>query len=87
MESMKKKDSSGTESRDETGKNKCHSYDTDDIQDKMKKVDVKTSSPMSLLARNTLMLPTGVIRPNQNEQVKAKVEAMPSSGSATGKNV
>lgn len=84
MESMKKNDSSETESRDETGKDNYHSYDTDDIQDKMKKVDVKTSSPTSLLARNTFMLP-GVIRPNQNEQVKAK--AMSSSGSATGKNV
>lgn len=87
MESTKKNDSSGIQSRDENEKDKSHSYDTDDIQDKMKKVDVKTSSPTSLLARNTLMLPTGVIRPNQNEQVKAKTKTMPSSGSATGKNI
>jgi hypothetical protein len=83
MESTKKNDSSEAQSRDENGKVK--SRDTDDIQDKMKKVDVKTSSPTSLLVRNTLMLPTGVIRPNQSEQVKAKTK--PSSGSATGKNV
>lgn len=87
MESMKKNDSSGTQPRDENGKDKCHSYKTDDIQDKMKKVDVKTSSPTSLLARNTLVLPTGVIKPNQSEQVKAKSKTVPSSGSATGKNV
>lgn len=87
MESMKKNDSLGTQSRDENGKDKCHNYDTNDIQDKMKKVDMKTSSPTSLLARNTLRLPTGVIKPNQSEQVKAKTETMPSSGSATGKNI
>ncbi|TGZ49629.1 cytochrome b5 reductase 4 isoform X1 [Temnothorax longispinosus] len=84
MESLKKSDSSGTESRDENGKDKCHSDDADNIQDKMKKVEVKTSSPTSLLARNTLVLPTGVIKPNQNKLVKAKTKTMPSSGSATG---
>lgn len=87
MESMKKNDSSGNESKDKNGKDKCHSYDADDIQDKMKKVDVKTSSPTSLLVRNTLALPSGFIKPNQSEQVKAKTETMPSSGSATGKNI
>lgn len=86
MESMKKNDSSRTQSRDENGKDKCHNYNTDDIQDKMKKVDVKTSSPTSLLVRNTLRLP-GVIKANQSEQVKAKTETMLSSGSATGKNM
>ena len=88
MESIKKNDSSETQSRDENGKEKCHShYDIDDVQDKIKKVDVKTSSPMSLLARSTLTLPTGVVRSIQSEQMKAKTKTMPSSGSATGKNI
>ncbi|KYN07522.1 hypothetical protein ALC62_01724 [Cyphomyrmex costatus] len=87
MESMKKNDSSKTQSRDENGKDKCHTYDIDDVQDKIKKVDVKTSSPTSLLARSTLTLPTGVIKPIQSEQVKAKAKTIPSSGSATGKNI
>jgi len=87
MELTKKNDSLGTQSRDENGKDICHSYDTEDIQDKMKKVDVKTFSPTSLLIRNTLTLPTGVIKPNQREQAKAKIKTMPSSGSATGKNI
>ncbi|KYN12512.1 hypothetical protein ALC57_15239 [Trachymyrmex cornetzi] len=87
MESMKKNDSLETQSRDENGKEKCHSYDIDDVQDKIKKVDVKTSSPTSLLARSTLTLPTGVVKSIQSEQMKAKTKTMPSSGSATGKNV
>lgn len=87
-ESMKKNDSSeSTQSRDENEKEKCPSYDIDDIQDKIKKVDVKTSSPTSLLARSTLTLPTGVVKPIQSEQMKAKTKTMPSSGSATGRNV
>jgi len=53
----------------------------------MNKVDVKTSSPTSLLARNILMLPTGVTNSNQSVQVKAKIKTMLSSGSATGKNI
>lgn len=81
MESTKKNVSSGIQPRDKSEKNKCQSSDTNDIQEKMKKMDVKTSSPTSLLVKNTLMLPTGVIRP---EQVKAKTDTMPSSGSATG---
>ncbi|KYQ57535.1 hypothetical protein ALC60_03497 [Trachymyrmex zeteki] len=85
---MKKNDSSeSTQSRDENEKEKCPSYDIDDIQDKIKKVDVKTSSPTSLLARSTLTLPTGVVKPIQSEQMKAKTKTMPSSGSATGRNV
>lgn len=84
MESTKKNVSSGIQPRDKNGKDKCESCDTNDIQEKMKNVDVKMSSPTSLLVKNTLMLPTGVIRP---ERVKAKTETMPSSGSATGKNV
>lgn len=89
MESMKKNEEEPprTESKDEDGKDKCHSCDTDNIQNKMKKVDVKTSSPTSPLARNTLMLPSEVIRSNQSKQVKAKTETMSSSGSATGKNI
>jgi len=87
MESTKKNDSLGAQSRNENGKDKCCSYDTEDIQDKMNKVDVKTSSLTSLLIRNTLMLPTGVTKSNQSEQVKAKIKTMSSSGSATGKNI
>nr|XP_012235216.1 PREDICTED: cytochrome b5 reductase 4 isoform X1 [Linepithema humile]XP_012235225.1 PREDICTED: cytochrome b5 reductase 4 isoform X1 [Linepithema humile] len=79
MEPTKKNDSSGTHSENQNGKN-----NTDDIQEQMKKVEVKTSSPTSLLAKNSFILPTGVIRPKQSEQVKAKTEIMSSSGSATG---
>lgn len=84
MESTKKNISSGIQPRSKNGKDKCQSCVTNDIQEKMKKVDVKTSSPTSLLAKNTLLLPTGVIK---SERVKAKAETMPSSGSATGKIV
>lgn len=84
MESTRKNVSSGSQLREQNVKGKCQNCDTGDIQEKMKKVDVKTSSPTSLLAKNTLILPTGVIRP---ERVQAKTETMPSSGSATGKNV
>ncbi|XP_011631411.1 cytochrome b5 reductase 4 isoform X2 [Pogonomyrmex barbatus] len=67
MESKKRNDSSGTRARKE--KDRFRSYSTDDIQDKMKKIDVKTSSPTSLLAKNTVvMLPTEIIRPGQSEQ-------------------
>lgn len=82
MESTKK--TVPPKSRDQIGKGKHQNCDTGDIQEKLKKVDVKTSSPTSLLAKNSLVLPTGVIKP---ERVKAKTETMPSSGSATGKNV
>lgn len=78
MEPAKKNDSSEAHSENQNGKNST------DIQEQMKKVELKTSSPTSLLAKNSLILPTGVIRPKQSEQVKAKTEM--SSGSATGKN-
>ncbi|XP_029176310.1 cytochrome b5 reductase 4 isoform X1 [Nylanderia fulva] len=81
MESMKKNVSAKFQQRDQIGKGKHQNCDTGDIQEKMKKVDVKTSSPTSLLAKNTLVLPTGVIKP---ERAKAKTETMLSSGSATG---
>ncbi|KMQ94077.1 cytochrome b5 reductase 4 [Lasius niger] len=81
MKSTKKNVSLGIQPRGQNGKGKHQSCDTGDIQEKMKKVDMKTSSPTSLLAKNSIMLPTGVIRP---ERVKAKTETMPSSGSATG---
>lgn len=84
MKSTKKNVSLGIQPRGQNEKGKHQSCDTGDIQEKMKKVDMKTSSPTSLLAKNSIMLPTGVIRP---ERVKAKTETMPSSGSATGKNV
>lgn len=91
MEPTKKNDPLGTQPKNQNGqgdKSKKNLYDTGDIQEKMKKVDVKTSSPTSLLARNTMILPTEVIRSRQNEQaVKAKTETMPSSGSATGEDV
>ncbi|KYN30574.1 Cytochrome b5 reductase 4 [Trachymyrmex septentrionalis] len=85
MEPLKMNDSSETQSRGKNGKEKCRShYDIDDVQDKIKKVDVKTSSPTSLLARSTLTLPTSVVKSIQSEQMKAKTKTMPSSGSATG---
>lgn len=86
MESTKRNVSSENQPREQNGKGKCQSCSTGDIQEKMKKVDVKTSSPTSLLAKNTLMLPTGVIRP-ERVQASAKTKTMSSSGSATGKNV
>jgi len=83
MEPTRKDSFLGTSySENQNDKDKC---DAEDIQEQMKKVEVKTSSPTSLLAKNSLILPTGVIRPKQNE-VKAKTEIMSSSGSATGKN-
>ncbi|KAL6448132.1 hypothetical protein ACFW04_000269 [Cataglyphis niger] len=83
MESTKRNVSSENQPREQNGKVKCQSCNTGDIQEKMKKVDVKTSSPTSLLAKNTLMLPTGVIRP-ERVQASAKTKTMSSSGSATG---
>ncbi|RLU26461.1 hypothetical protein DMN91_000256 [Ooceraea biroi] len=82
--SAQKNDSSKTQlEMDKDGKDKCQSYDTDDIEEKVKKVNVTTSSPTRLLAKSSLVLPTGFIKPKRGEQVKAKVETMSSSGSAT----
>ncbi|XP_053987077.1 cytochrome b5 reductase 4 isoform X1 [Hylaeus volcanicus] len=58
--------------------------DAKEILEKMKKVDVKSSSPASLLARNAVLLPSGVARVKQFEQPKAITQAGSSSGSATG---
>lgn len=86
MESTKKSYPSEIRPRDENEEEeKRHPYDTSDIQQKMKKVDMKTSSPTSLLAKNSLMLPTGVIGPSEQE-AKTKTKAV-LSASATGKNV
>lgn len=91
MELTRKNEPSGTQPKnqnEESDKSQKNLYDTGDIQEKMKKVDVKTSSPTSLLAKKTLILPTEVFRSKQNEQTaKAKTETMPSSGSATGEDV
>lgn len=58
--------------------------DAKDIREKMKKVDMKSSSPATLLARNAVLLPSGVARVKQFEQAKAISQAGSSSGSATG---
>lgn len=58
-----------------------------DIQEKMKKVDVKTTSATSLLAKNTVLLPSGVVRVKQLHEVKAVSQAGSSSGSATGEPI
>lgn len=91
MESSKQNDHLGTESRDENDEgDECHSdlCETSEIKEKMKKVAVKTFLPTKLLAKNSLTLPTEVVRSQQSERdVKASDETMPSSGSATGKNV
>ncbi|XP_043254510.1 cytochrome b5 reductase 4 isoform X1 [Colletes gigas] len=59
--------------------------DAKDIQEKMKMVDVKSSSPASLLARNAVLLPSSLARVKQFEQSRAIIsQAGSSSGSATG---
>lgn len=86
MKSMKKSYSSETQSGDQNEEEeKRRKDDTGDIQEKMKRVDVRTSSPTSLLAKNSLMLPTGVIGPSEQE-AKTKTKTV-SSASATGKSV
>lgn len=87
IKSIHKNDSLETQlEMDKNRKDKCQISNTDDIEEQVKKVDVDTSSLTSLLAKNTLVLPAGVIEPKHSEQVKAKAETMSSSGSATGKN-
>lgn len=87
MESMKKSQPSETRPRDQNEKEENRQrdiHDTDDIRERMKKVEVKSSSPTSLLAKSSLMLPTGVIGPSEQE-TETKTKTM-SSASATGKN-
>ncbi|XP_014468818.1 PREDICTED: cytochrome b5 reductase 4 isoform X2 [Dinoponera quadriceps] len=82
---MKKRHPSETRPGDQNGEEENRQrdlYDTGDIQEKMKKVDVKTSSPTSLLAKNSLILPTGVIGPSE-QKAKTKTKTV-SSASATG---
>lgn len=83
---MRKSHSSEAQPKDQNGEEeKRQKDDTGDIQEKMKKVDVKTSSPTSLLAKNSLMLPTGMIGPSEQEtKIKTKTA---SSASATGKSM
>lgn len=89
MESMKKSESSETRPKDQNEKEEDRQsqylHDTGDIQEKMKKVEVKTCSPTSLLAKNSLLLPTGIIGPSERD-AKTKRKTV-SSASATGKNV
>ncbi|KAH0954678.1 hypothetical protein HN011_005271 [Eciton burchellii] len=70
---------------DKNGKNDCQIYDTDDLEKKVKKVDVRMPSSINS-AKTSLMLPTDVIKPKRIEQevTKAKVQTVSSSGSATG---
>jgi len=72
---------------DKNGKNDCQIYDTDDLEKKVKKVDVRMPSSINS-AKTSLMLPTDVIKPKRIEQevTKAKVQTVSSSGSATGKS-
>ncbi|XP_014599928.1 PREDICTED: cytochrome b5 reductase 4 isoform X1 [Polistes canadensis] len=58
-----------------------------DLQDKMRMIGVKSSSPTSLLARNTLLLPSGVVNVKQLSNVSSTNDtgsSTKSSGSATG---
>lgn len=64
--------------------------DTNDLREKMEKVDVKPpSSPIKCLAKNTILLPSRVIRVRQLGDVRtcSKIQSSTttnSSGSATG---
>lgn len=59
--------------------------DATNIQEKMKKVDVKSSSATGLLAKNAVLLPSGVARLRQMEQARSFNQVGSSStGSATG---
>ncbi|CAK9812009.1 Cytochrome b5 reductase 4 [Anthophora quadrimaculata] len=59
--------------------------DAKDIQEKMKKVDVKSSPATSLLAKNAVLLPSGVVRVKQFHDARAVSQmGSSSSGSATG---
>lgn len=67
--------------------NKESDMDEIDLQDKMKMIGVKSSSPTSLLARNTLLLPSGVVNVKQLSNVSSTNDtgsSTKSSGSATG---
>jgi len=73
---------------DKNGKDDCQTYDTDDLEKEVRKVDMRMSSSTNLQAKSSLMLPTKMIKPKRVEQevMKAKVQTVSSSGSATGKN-
>ncbi|XP_026295603.1 cytochrome b5 reductase 4 isoform X1 [Apis mellifera] len=59
--------------------------DAKDIQEKMKKVEVKSSSSVSSLAKNAVLLPSGIARVKQFQEARAVSQTRPSSsGSATG---
>jgi len=72
---------------DKNGKDECQIYDTNDLEEKVRKVDMKMPSPTNLLAKSSLKLPTEVIKPKcvEQERMKTKIQTV-SSGSATGKN-
>lgn len=58
--------------------------DAKDIQEKMKKVEVKSSS-VSSLAKNDVLLPSGIARVKQFQEARAVTQTRSSSsGSATG---
>ncbi|OAD58274.1 Cytochrome b5 reductase 4 [Eufriesea mexicana] len=57
--------------------------DAKDIQEKMKKVDMKSSSPTSVLAKNAVLLPSGVARVKQVQNAREISQTGSSSGSAT----
>lgn len=61
--------------------------DDKDIRDKMKKIDVKSSSSAnssSSVAKNSALLPGGVARVKQQEAGRINQTGSSSSGSATG---
>ncbi|CAL7947311.1 unnamed protein product [Xylocopa violacea] len=64
---------------------KSEETEAKDIEEKLKRVDVKPSSATSLLAKNAVLLPSGVARVKQLQEPRAVSETGPSSsGSATG---
>ena len=80
---MKKNSAKGQGKADETDARD----DDKDIRDKMKKIDVKSSSStnsFSSMARNSALLPGGVARVKQQEAGRINQTGSSSSGSATG---
>lgn len=85
MRSTQRNDASSTRLAAANESGKC--YDTGEMKENVRKVGTKNaSSSTGLLAGNTPVLSNAVVKSKCDERVKAKIETMPSSGSATGKN-
>lgn len=60
---------------------------TEELGEKMKKIDVKPPTALGLLAKNTALLPSGILRVKQlrDTALPSTAVASSSAGSATGK--